>query len=80
MKAEDFQRQIQSIQNTLKRARDSLLIASNNPAVMEWELILMRKREELEAVESEERTALCERIFFAEDDGNFEEEARQSAI
>lgn len=74
MKSEDIQRQVQSLQDTLRKAKDSAMLAPNDPAVAELERIVMRKIEQTEALKAEESKAVLEHIFFAEDDEASESE------
>jgi hypothetical protein len=66
MKSEDIQRQIESMQNSLRKAKDTAMMPSNDPALIELERIVLGKLEELEAEREEEITALSERMFFAD--------------
>ena len=68
MKSADMQRQIESMQNTLKKVKESATLSANDPALVQLERIMQRKVEELAIAKAEEGESLSHCILFAEID------------
>ena len=67
MNIEDAQRQIDSLSNALRKAKESPMLSSNDPSLVELERIMHRKIEQLEMARTEEHNAAeFERLFFAD--------------
>ena len=72
MKSEHIQRQIESMENTLRKAKNTGIVALDDPALCELERVVLMKHEELE-IEKERERFLWECAFFADDDHQTEE-------
>lgn len=72
MKSEDLQRQIESMQNSLRRASANL--PPNDPALGELKRIVQRKIEEVDCAAEEEMMAPSDCILFAEYEEELEEQ------
>lgn len=63
------QRQIDSLQETLKKAKESAVLAPNDPGILELERIMLRTAGELEAAKAEARNEdSCAHLFFPDDE------------
>ena len=68
MKPADMQRQIESMQNTLRKVKESAMLSANDPALVQLERILQKKIEEFAIARAEEEEFLSHCILFAEID------------
>lgn len=66
MKSEDLQRQIESMQNSLRKASASL--PSYDPALSEFKRIVQRKIEEVDCIEEEQIEMPADCILFADEE------------
>ena len=66
MKSGDLKRQIESMQNSLRKASASL--PSYDPALSEFKRIVQRKIEEADCVEGEEIAGSADCILFADEE------------